>query len=295
MSSPRPDSDKGVTKARARQSSVSRSRRARVAVATMVGPAAGPHRQSAGPGRLDRDSEERPLTHDCTQASAGSTIYSEATFLLVRDAPHRPGMVFSIEVCRRAKMKEHVLHFCFSRRGEGARKAHLHGWRLWHTYCIENDYTVETTIDLKCDSTMMAYELMIVMDRQGVKDYRIREARLAVFELFEFVQSEKFPRMVASLTHGILKQASTSLSAKVNRAPRFHDIWPLGLPLRFMQNDTPAEQLGGSELMVRTAALFIKFIPCRPPAMTRMDCARARWAHPLRRRWTRGVDIQSLC
>jgi hypothetical protein len=83
---------------------------------------------------------------------------------------------------------------------------------------------VDTMIDPKSESTMMIYEFVIDMDRQGVKDYRIREARLAVFELFEFVQSEKFPRMVASLTHGILKQASVSMSAKVNRARRYHDI-----------------------------------------------------------------------
>jgi hypothetical protein len=95
-------------------------------------------------------------------------------------------------------------------------------------------------IDPKCDPTMV-YEFMIDMDRQGVKDYRIRGARLAVFELFEFIQGEKFPRMVACLTHGFLKQASASQSAKVNRAPRYHDIWPLGLLLRFKQNDTPAE------------------------------------------------------
>jgi hypothetical protein len=66
MSSTRPDSSKGATKARARQSSVGRGRRASVAVATLVEPAAGLRRQSAGPGRLDRDSEERPLTHDRT-------------------------------------------------------------------------------------------------------------------------------------------------------------------------------------------------------------------------------------
>jgi hypothetical protein len=158
----------------------------------------------------------------------------------------------------------------------------LHGWRLWHTYGIENDYTADTMINPKCDPTMKIYESMIDMGRQGVKYYRIREARLAVFELFESVQSEKFARMVASLTHGILKQASASLSAKVNRAPRYHDIWPLGLLLRFTQNDTPAEQLGGSELMARTAALFMIFIPCRPVAMIRMDCARARRAEPER-------------
>jgi hypothetical protein len=191
-------------------------------------------------------------------------------------------MAFAIEVCRRAEMKEHVLHFWFNRRGGGARRARSHGWRLWYTYCTENDYTVDTMIDLKCDTMMMINEFMIDIDRQGVKDYRIREARLPAFELFEFVQSEKFPRMVASLTHGILKQDSASLSAEVNWAPRYHDIWPLGLLLRLMQNDTPAEQLGGIELMAHTAALFMLFIPRKPVAMIRMHCARVRWAEPER-------------
>jgi hypothetical protein len=77
-------------------------------------------------------------------------------------------------------------------------------------------------IDPKCDPTRTIYEFVMDMDRQGVKNYRIREAKLAVFELFELVQSEEFPRILASLTHGILKQASTSLSANVNRAPRYH-------------------------------------------------------------------------
>jgi hypothetical protein len=137
-------------------------------------------------------------------------------------------------------------------------------------------------IDPKCDSTMMIYEFVIDMDRQGVKDCRILEARMVVFELFVFVQSEKFPRMVASLTHGILKQASASLSAKVNRAPRYHDIWPLGVLLRFIRNDTPAGQLTNSELMARTATLFMIVNPYRPVAMIRMDCAKARWAEPER-------------
>jgi hypothetical protein len=49
----------------------------------------------------------------------------------VRNAPHRPGMAFVIEVCRRSNMKEYVLHFWFARRQEGARKTRLHGWRVW--------------------------------------------------------------------------------------------------------------------------------------------------------------------
>jgi hypothetical protein len=168
-------------------------------------------------------------------------------------------------------MKEYVHHFWFGLRGEGAWKARLRGWRLWHTYCVENDYTVNTVADPKCDPKMLLSEIMIDMDRQGVKDYRICEARLAVFELFDFVQKGKFSRMVASMTHGILKQVSAALSAKVNRAPRYHDIWPLGVLLQFIQSDTPAEHFSGSELMERTAILFMIFILCRPVAMIRMD------------------------
>jgi hypothetical protein len=114
-------------------------------------------------------------------------------------------MAFAIEVCRRAGMKEHVLHFLFSRRGEGARRVRLHGWKFWHTHCVDSDYTVYTMIDPSCDPTMMVYEFMMDMDWQDVKYYKILEARLAVFELFEFVQADKFPKMVASLTHGMLK------------------------------------------------------------------------------------------
>jgi hypothetical protein len=98
-----------------------------------------------------------------------------------------------------------ALHTWFSRRGEGARKARLHGWRLWYTYCVENDYTVDTMVDPRCDPTMMLYDFIIGTDRHGLKEYRMREARLTMLELFEFVWSDKFPRIVASLTHEILK------------------------------------------------------------------------------------------
>ena len=171
-------------------------------------------------------------------------------------------------------MKEDVLHFWFARRQESARKARLHGWRLWYTYCVENDYTVDTMIDPDCNPVMMIADFMIAMDRLGVKDYRIREARTAVQELFEFVQQPKYASLVAS---SLLKSISTALSSKVNRAAKYHDIWPLGVLLRYIRNGAPAEQLVWKDLMARSAALFMIFIPCRTIAMIRMDCARARW------------------
>jgi hypothetical protein len=74
-------------------------------------------------------------------------------------------MAFAIEVCRRSNMKEDVLHFWFAPRTEGARKARLHGWRLWYTHCVENEYSMETMTSPQCDPVMLIGEFMISMDR----------------------------------------------------------------------------------------------------------------------------------
>ena len=93
-------------------------------------------------------------------------------------------------------------------------------------------------------------------------------------ELFEFVQPEKYPALLVS---GLLKSIAVAISTKVNRAARYHDIWPLGVLLRHIQNGPPAERLQWKDLMARTAALFMIFIPCRQIAMIRMDVARQVW------------------
>jgi hypothetical protein len=71
---------------------------------------------------------------------------------------------------------------------------------------------------------MLIGEFMISMDRQGVKEYRFREAKLAVLEVFEFVQRDKFADLVASCTSGFLKMVSATESSKVHRAVWYHDI-----------------------------------------------------------------------
>jgi hypothetical protein len=141
-------------------------------------------------------------------------------------------MAFATEVCRRSNMKENVLKFWFARRTEGARKARLHGWRLWYTHCVENDYSVETMTRPQSNPVMLIREFMISMDKQGVKDYKIREAMLAVLELFKFVQRDKFRDLVVSCASGFLKMVSTIVSSKVRRAARCHNIWPLRVLLQ---------------------------------------------------------------
>jgi hypothetical protein len=132
-------------------------------------------------------------------------------------------MAFALEVCRRSNMKEYVLNFWLARRTEG-REARLHGWRLWYTHCVENDYSVETMTSPQYDPVILIVEFMISIDRLGVKDYRIREAKLAVLELFEFVQRGKFGDLVASCASGFLRMVSATVSSKVHRAARYHDI-----------------------------------------------------------------------
>jgi hypothetical protein len=221
-------------------------------------------------------------------------------------------MAFVIEVCRRSNMKEYVLNFRFARRTEGVRKAWLHGWRLWYTNCVGNDYPVETMTSPQCDPVMLFGLFLISIDRQVVKDYRIREAKLAVLELFEFVQRDKFGDLVASCASGFLKMVSVTVSSKVHRAARYHDIWPLRLLLQHIQNGAPAEQLDGTKLMARTAVLMMIFIPCRPVAMIRMDWSRVRWIEagsvllvPAQEKMDRGrgytelvirkIEIEALC
>jgi hypothetical protein len=89
--------------------------------------------------------------------------------------------------------------------------------------------TVDTMIDPNFSPAMMIAGFMIAMDRLGVRDYRIREARPAVQEPFEFVQQPKYASLVAS---SLLKSISAAISTKVNRAAKYHDIWPLGVLLR---------------------------------------------------------------
>jgi hypothetical protein len=128
-------------------------------------------------------------------------------------------MAFAIGVFRKSNMKEHVLYFWFARRQEGAWKARLHGWRLWYTHCVEDDYSVDAMTSPQCEPVMLIGEFMISMDRQGVKDYKIREAKLAVLELIEFVQLAKFKDLVADCTSGFLKMVSAAVTQRFTELP----------------------------------------------------------------------------
>jgi hypothetical protein len=87
----------------------------------------------------------------------------------------------------------------------------------------------------QCDPVMLIGKFMISIDRRGVKDYRTRAAKFAVLELLEFVQRSKFADLVVSCTSGFLKMVSATVSSKVRRAVRYHDIWPLRVLLRHIQ------------------------------------------------------------
>jgi hypothetical protein len=182
-------------------------------------------------------------------------------------------MAFAIEACRRAEIEEAALDFWFGRKPKDARRARLHGWRLWYTYCVENDISVDDMISVK-NPAIMVGTFCIALDMVGVKDYCIGEARLAVVDLFEFLQ----PLMYSSLLHsGFVKSIMTSISTKIKRAPKYLDMWPLGKLLRYIQSGPAAEDLCWSDLMPRAAAVFVIFIPCRPIVMIRMDGTKESW------------------
>jgi hypothetical protein len=65
----------------------------------------------------------------------------------------------------------------------------------------------------------------IALDMQGVKDYRVREAKSAVVDLFEFLQPQRYNSL---LTSGFIKSIMTSIGAKVKRASKYLDQQPLG-------------------------------------------------------------------
>ena len=182
-------------------------------------------------------------------------------------------MAFAIEICRRAGLNEQALALWFGGRSEAARRARLHGWRLWYSYCVENNLSADRLLQIPQPAVLVA-NFIVAMDAQGVKAYRIREAKVAVVELMEML----FPALFASLqSSGLIKSMMTAVSSKTRRTARYHDIWSLHVLLDHIKAGPKAETLGGSDLMARAAALFMVFIPCRPVAMLRMDVDRAVW------------------
>jgi hypothetical protein len=63
------------------------------------------------------------------------------------------------------------------------------------------------------------------LDMQGVRDYRVREARLGVVDRFELLQPLMYQSLVAS---GFIKSIMTSIGTKVKRASKYLDLWPPG-------------------------------------------------------------------
>ena len=138
----------------------------------------------------------------------------------MRDEPHKPGMAYAISICQRARLQEDTLMLWFGGRSESLRRARLHGWRLWYTYCVENDITVPTLLSFPNPAVLVA-NFISAMDAQGVKEYRIKEAKVAILELFEFV----FPQFQASLqVSPLIRTMMGIVGARNRRAERYHEI-----------------------------------------------------------------------
>ena len=246
-----------------------------LALPAVVEPAAGnDHVAEHDSSRTDqRQSQTRSVLDVGAQAAAGLDSYGAAVLRLVTDRPHREGMRLAVEICWEASVPERVLMAWFAWKTPSARKARLHGWRLGYCYFVENGLTASDMAACTNPAILVA-DFVVSLDLQQVKDYRIAEAKLAVQELFETIRPGS-ARVI--LESPVLRSIMISISAKVKRASRYLDIWPLGQLLDFIQRGPPSESLGYRDLAARTAAILMIFVPCRPVAMIRMDCSKWRW------------------
>ena len=181
-------------------------------------------------------------------------------------------MRFATEICWVAGMSEETLDSWFADMSESTRTARLHGWRLWHEYCIERDTTPQAMARVR-NPVLVISDFVVYMDRQRTPEKKIREAVVAAKEIFGFFRPELVPAMAAD---NVLRTLVASAAAKVNRAPRYAAIWPLQQLLRFIANGPLNEALSRRDLMARAAAVFMILIPARPVGMFRMNPFRSR-------------------
>jgi hypothetical protein len=72
-------------------------------------------------------------------------------------------MAFAIDICRQAGLEEATLMVWFGGRSEATRRARLHGWRLWYSYCVENDLPVAVLLTQKNPAVLVG-NFIVAMD-----------------------------------------------------------------------------------------------------------------------------------
>jgi hypothetical protein len=179
--------------------------------------------------------------------------------LVVKDAKHKPGADFFVEICRLAMKQDDFLCWQFQSLSGSTRRQRLHGWRLWFLFYYENGITPER---MRSDDTpaMTVCYFVKHLSQLDTPAYLIRESLAAARRLFEVAQpqSVQIPK-----DSGFLKDTIRSALKEVVHRSKYREIWKLEILLEFICRGPPSESSARMELMERAAAVSMIFIPCR--------------------------------
>ena len=108
-----------------------------------------------------------------------------------------------------------------------------------------------------------------------VPEHAVGGAVAAVKELMPLPRSDATPFCDGN---SILETTLAGLAQVIRRIARYRKMWRLEVLLQHIRNGPPAASLGYRDLMARTAAVFMVFVPCRPITMLRISPNREIWA-----------------
>jgi hypothetical protein len=183
-------------------------------------------------------------------------------------------MAFVVEVFRLHSVKEAFLVWWFNKFSDSARRKRLHGWRMWHDYCVENKYEPTDMSKLPNPAIVVA-DFVASLEMVDTQIYLIKEAVTAVKSLMEVAEPKNLTLLKDSQ---ILEEALRAASTGVKGTSKYRTIWRLQILLDYMRSGPPHDQLSWQRLMARAAALFMIFIPCRPVGAWRLRPSTERWA-----------------
>jgi hypothetical protein len=191
--------------------------------------------------------------------------YGDALLRTIKGKRYITATKFIVTIFEYSGVGERTMVNRFTGISEAAMRSKLHGWLLWAEFCKELKITPEHMRSVANPACVVS-EFVNRMYEDDVSETKKREAMPAVYELFDVIRND------ANLGNNTwLKGVLRSCTTAVKKQSKYRDIWDLGLLLDYLRELKPPEQAGWSDLMMRTAAIFMVFVPLRPAAMLRLD------------------------
>ena len=172
---------------------------------------------------------------------------------------------FTLGILELAQTAEETLNTWFAGISEGGVRSRLHGWALWAEFCQRQGVT-PMGIKTCCNPIQLVAQFVCDMYLEGASESWRREAMAALYELLGSLRWE-----VNFKENPFLKSVIRGCTTAVKRQSKYREIWDLGILLDYLRKEGDPEDLTWSDLMRRTAAVFMIFVPLRPAAMLRLD------------------------